>query len=386
MRNQLPTLSLSIHFPWCIQKCPYCDFNSHTVKQGIPEQEYINALLTDLENDLPLVWGRKVNTIFMGGGTPSLFSAQATDQLLSGIRARIPLSSQAEITLEANPGSVENSKLKDFFDVGINRLSLGVQSFHDEQLQLLGRIHDAETAISAVQMAKQAGFENINIDIMFALPNQTLAQAIADVETAISLKPTHISYYQLTIEPNTEFHHHPPSLPNDDLAWEIYMAGRNKLVENKFSQYEVSAYALEKQHSRHNMNYWLFGDYLGIGAGANAKISNANEQTITRYWKHRHPKDYLSMKNNSAITGQNTLQQQEILFEFLMNGLRLTNGFELTTFEQHTGVEKNQLLQMLDQHITNQLVIWDESNNRIKTSDQGQLFLNSILENLLPAD
>ena len=385
MKKQLPPLSLYIHFPWCIQKCPYCDFNSHAVKQGIPESEYIEALLRDLENDLPLVWGRKINTIFMGGGTPSLFSAESMDSLLAGIRARIPLSPNAEITMEANPGSIENERLSGFRETGINRVSIGVQSFNDDQLKQLGRIHNADTAIKAIESAKRAGFDNFNIDLMFALPNQTVEQALSDMETAISLSPTHISYYQLTIEPNTEFYHKPPLLPDDELAWEIFTQGKNKLAANSFQQYEVSAYSLEKHHCRHNTNYWLFGDYLGIGAGAHAKISDANQQTITRYWKHRHPKEYLASKNNSTIAGQRTLKNNELVFEFLMNALRLTNGFDLQTFQKHTGLEREELHDKLAHFISQGLIIWNTDNDTINASEKGQLFLNDILEQCLPA-
>jgi len=384
MKKQLPPLSLYVHFPWCIQKCPYCDFNSHAIKQGIPESEYIEALLRDLENDLPLVWGRKINTIFMGGGTPSLFSPESMDNLLAGIRARIPLSPNAEITMEANPGSIENERLSGFRETGINRVSIGVQSFNDEQLKRLGRIHDADTAIKAIESAKRAGFDNFNIDLMFALPKQTVEQAMSDIETALLLSPSHISYYQLTIEPNTEFHHKPPQLPDDELAWEIFTQGKNKLAENNFQQYEVSAYSLEKHNCRHNTNYWLFGDYLGIGAGAHAKISDANQQTITRYWKHRHPKEYLASINNSSIAGQRTLKSNELVFEFLMNALRLTNGFDLHTFQKHTGLGREELHNKLAHFINQGLIIWNEDNGSINASEKGQLFLNDILEQCLP--
>ncbi len=388
MKKQLPPLSLYIHFPWCIQKCPYCDFNSHAIKQGIPESEYIEALLRDLENDLPLVWGRKINTIFMGGGTPSLFSPESMDNLLAGIRARIPLSPNAEITMEANPGSIENERLSGFRETGINRVSIGVQSFNDEQLKRLGRIHDADTAINAIESAKRAGFDNFNIDLMFALPKQTVEQAMSDIETALSLSPSHISYYQLTIEPNTEFHHKPPQLPDDELAWEIFTQGKNKLAENNFQQYEVSAYSLEKHNCRHNTNYWLFGDYLGIGAGAHAKISDANQQTITRYWKHRHPKEYLTSTltstGNSAVAGQRTLKSNELVFEFLMNALRLTHGFDLQTFQKHTGLERDELYNKLAHFINQGLIIWNDDQHTISASEKGQLFLNDILEQCLP--
>jgi len=384
MLTQLPPLSLYIHFPWCIQKCPYCDFNSHSIKQDIPESQYIEILLQDLENDLPLVWGRKVNTIFMGGGTPSLFSPEAMETLLAGIRARIPLSPNAEITMEANPGTVENERLAGFRETGINRLSLGIQSFNDQHLKRLGRIHDSAIAINAIEAAKQAGFDNFNLDLMFGLPNQTIKQAVDDVKTALSFSPTHISYYQLTLEPNTEFHHNPPPLPGDEQTWEIYNEGKRLLFENSFQQYEVSAYSQEKHYSRHNKNYWLFGDYLGIGAGAHAKITDGNQQSITRYWKHRHPKDYLSLDNASKIAGKRKLEINELVFEFLLNALRLTEGFQLNTFQTRTGLKADELQKNLEHAVSQGLVIWNNESNQIKTSEKGQLFLNNILENLLP--
>ncbi len=381
----LPPLSLYIHFPWCVQKCPYCDFNSHEIKTGIPEATYIDALLKDLENDLPLIWGRKINTIFMGGGTPSLFSPEAMESLLSGIRARIPVSPNAEITIEANPGTVENEYITGFKAAGINRISFGVQSFNDHTLKKLGRIHNAEAARQAVLKAQQAGFERINIDLMFALPEQTLAQARFDLETALALNPTHLSYYQLTIEPNTAFHHTPPTLPNDDASWEIFQQGKSILKNAGFKQYEVSAYAKDEDNCRHNTNYWLFGDYLGIGAGAHAKITNGAEQSITRYRKHKHPKEYLTNVATSAVAGEQVLTDQELLFEFLMNALRLNEGFNTEIFTQRTGLQLNTLRQQLEPMINKNLIEWDQTTNRVYASEQGKMFLNDVLEQYLPA-
>ncbi|MDH3326134.1 MAG: radical SAM family heme chaperone HemW [Gammaproteobacteria bacterium] len=380
----LPPLSLYIHFPWCIQKCPYCDFNSHEVKNGIPEEIYINALLKDLENDLPLVWGRKINTIFMGGGTPSLFSPEAMDTLLSGIRARIPVSPNAEITIEANPGTVENDYIPGFKQAGINRISFGVQSFDDEILQKLGRIHNAESARHAVKKAQTAGFERINVDLMFALPGQTLKQAKFDLESAIALSPTHISYYQLTIEPNTAFYHNPPTVPNDDASWEIFQQGKSILNDAGFDQYEVSAYATKNDQCRHNTNYWLFGDYLGIGAGAHAKITDGSQQSITRYWKHKHPKEYLSSVEKSAIAGQQNLSDKDLVFEFLMNGLRLNEGFHSEVFCNRTGLNTTALNKQLTPLINEGLIEWNQTSNVIQASEKGKLFLNEILERCLP--
>jgi len=382
--TQLPPLSLYIHFPWCVQKCPYCDFNSHEQKSPLNEINYINTLLNDLENDLPLVWGRKINTIFMGGGTPSLFSPEAIELLLTGIRSRIPLSPNAEITMEANPGTLENERLFGFRESGINRISLGVQSFHDEHLKKLGRIHNSETASNAIDMAKQAKFEKMNIDLMFALPHQTLEQAMLDIKTAISFSPTHISYYQLTIEPNTAFHNNPPPLPNDDLSWNIFEKGQAELNNSEFKQYEVSAYSKPGQACRHNMNYWQFGDYLGIGAGAHAKITDGSQQSITRYWKNKHPKDYLTKKGDTYIAGSRIIDGKELVFEFLLNALRLNEGFNIDTFLHHTGLDENLLAKSLEKPISQNLIHWNSQNNTIKTTDNGRRFLNEVLQQCLP--
>ena len=383
--TQLPPLSLYIHFPWCIQKCPYCDFNSHEQKSTLNEERYINTLLNDLENDLPLVWGRKVSTIFMGGGTPSLFSPKSIETLLAGIRARIPLSPNAEITLEANPGTLENERLYGFKESGINRISLGIQSFHDDHLKKLGRIHNSDTAINAIEMAKNANFERINLDLMFTLPEQTLAQANQDIETAIALSPSHISYYQLTIEPNTAYFKHPPTLPIDETSWDIFENGQQKLKKAGYAQYEISAYAQNKQACQHNINYWEFGDYLGIGAGAHAKISDGSKQSITRYWKHKHPKDYQSQKNNTYIAGSQTLTDNELTFEFLMNALRLNDGFHLETYLTRTGLTKEQLAENITRPLSQELLEWNRQNDNIRTTVKGRNFLNEILQDCLPS-
>ena len=321
----------------------------------------------------------------MGGGTPSLFTPEAMESLLSGIRARIPVSPNAEITIEANPGTVENEYITGFKAAGINRISFGVQSFNDHTLKKLGRIHNAEAARQAVLKAQQAGFERINIDLMFALPEQTLAQARFDLETALALNPTHLSYYQLTIEPNTAFHHTPPTLPNDDASWEIFQQGKSILKNAGFKQYEVSAYAKDEDNCRHNTNYWLFGDYLGIGAGAHAKITNGAEQSITRYRKHKHPKEYLTNVATSAVAGEQVLTDQELLFEFLMNALRLNEGFNTEIFTQRTGLQLNTLRQQLEPMINKNLIEWDQTTNRVYASEQGKMFLNDVLEQYLPA-
>jgi len=386
--TQLPPLSLYIHFPWCVQKCPYCDFNSHEQKSTLAEAEYINQLLNDFENDLPLVWGRKITSIFMGGGTPSLFSPESIETLLAGIRARISVSPSAEITLEANPGTLENERLAGFREAGINRISLGVQSFNDGHLSKLGRIHDSKTAIKAIEMAKGAGFGKLNIDLMFALPNQTIEQAMYDIETAISLNPSHISYYQLTIEPNTAFFNKPPTLPDDDASWDIFESGQRLLSNAGFKQYEVSAYAKQDQQCHHNVNYWQFGDYLGIGAGAHAKITDGSKQTITRYWKYKHPKDYTKVNakgvEKSYIAGSREIDNNELVFEFLMNALRLNEGFNINTYLTHTGLSKELLIKNLQIPMDQKLVHWNKTNDVINTTETGKKFLNEILQQCLP--
>ena len=295
--TSLPPLSLYIHFPWCVQKCPYCDFNSHELKNSLDEKKYINALIDDLEQELPLFWGRSISSIIMGGGTPSLFSPESIDQLKSDLRARLTFSPDIEITLEANQDTVEFEKFKEFNTAGMNLLSIGIQSFSDDKLITLGRIHGRKEAIRADELAHDAGFSSFNLDLMYGLPNQSQQQAIDDIETAIALEPKHISHYQLTIEPNTFFHHQPPVTPDDDALWEMQLACQERLAKNDYAQYEISAYAMDSFQSQHNLNYWQFGDYLGIGAGAHGKLTNAPEQTISRSWKVKQPKEYL---NNAA--------------------------------------------------------------------------------------
>jgi oxygen-independent coproporphyrinogen-3 oxidase len=292
--SRLPPLSLYIHFPWCIQKCPYCDFNSHAVKAGIPEMQYVDALLADLQADLAWLSGpRVISSIFMGGGTPSLFSPAALQRLLLGIKQQVSLQTDCEITLEANPGTFDSAKFQAFRELGINRLSIGIQSFNDKHLKKLGRVHDANEAVNAVKIAAQAGFANLNLDLMFGLPDQNLSDALSDVNTALSLRPTHISFYQLTLEPNTYFYKFPPKLPEDDAIYALQKASQQLLAEHSYQQYEISAYAQPGFQSRHNRNYWQFGDYLGIGAGAHGKISQALPGSIIRTAKPKSPEQYL---------------------------------------------------------------------------------------------
>lgn len=377
--TQLPPLSLYLHFPWCVQKCPYCDFNSHAVKNGIPERDYINALIKDVEQHLPDIWGRSITSIFMGGGTPSLFSPEALDQLMVELRARLNLKPNIEVTLEANPGTVEQGKFKEFRDIGINRLSIGIQSFNNDHLRRLGRIHNRRDAIRAAELAHDAGFDNFNLDLMFGLPTQTIEESLRDIRSAIDLEPAHISHYQLTIEPNTLFHNQPPTLPDDDRCWAMQEQCQTTLAERGYAHYEISAYAKDKQQSQHNLNYWQFGDYLGIGAGAHGKISNAASQSITRHWKQKHPHDYLKInEGESVLAGEKELQPSDLSLEFMMNALRLTDGFETSLFSLHTGLSLETISEQLQRASDKGWLDVDDSY--IKPTQQGRLFLNDLLE------
>ncbi|MDH5327440.1 MAG: radical SAM family heme chaperone HemW [Gammaproteobacteria bacterium] len=380
--STLPPLSLYIHFPWCVQKCPYCDFNSHALGDGVPEQAYVEALLRDLDQDLPLVWGRKVNSIFMGGGTPSLFSAQALEALLSGIRARVALHSNLEVTLEANPGTVEQERFSAYRAIGINRLSIGVQSLSDTHLQSLGRIHNSAEARRAVEAAGRAGFENLNLDLMYGLPQQSVQQALQDLQYAIDLAPTHLSWYQLTLEPNTRFYHDPPSLPGDDVLWQMQESGVALLQHNNFEQYEVSAYAREGKLCRHNLNYWTFGDYLGIGAGAHAKISMGAAQSIKRLSKSRAPKQYMDNAGTPECVTQRQLASEDVVLEFMMNALRLRQGFSIETFTAHTGLDFSLCEAVLSQAQSRGLI--ETKEQHIRTTETGQRFLNDLLQMFMP--
>lgn len=374
----LPPLSLYIHIPWCVRKCPYCDFNSHAVRDELPQQAYIEALLRDLEQDLPRIWGRKIISIFIGGGTPSLFSPEALDQLMSGLRARLNLLPEAEVTLEANPGTLEAGKFTEYRSLGINRLSIGVQSFHDDSLQRLGRIHGRHEALKAAEAAHEAGFENFNLDLMFGLPGQSPAMAQEDMATAIDLEPGHISYYQLTLEPNTLFHNQPPVLPGDELIWEIQQQGQQQLFEAGYGQYEVSAYAREGRRCRHNLNYWEFGDYLGVGAGAHGKITDASQQNITRLSKLKQPADYMSKSGApEVISSERVLSRDEVGLEFMMNALRLTEGFETSLFATHTGQAISLVQDTLNKAVQKGLIEWDVKS--IRPTDQGRLYLDDLI-------
>ncbi|WNW12333.1 radical SAM family heme chaperone HemW [Pseudomonas sp. DTU_2021_1001937_2_SI_NGA_ILE_001] len=375
----LPPLSLYIHIPWCVRKCPYCDFNSHASSPVLPEQEYVDALLADLDQDLPHVHGRELRSIFFGGGTPSLFSAEALGRLLKGVEQRIRFARDIEITLEANPGTFEQAKFSAYRGLGINRLSIGIQSFQGSKLEALGRIHNGDEAIRAADMARQAGFDNFNLDLMHGLPDQTLDDALADLRQAIALQPTHLSWYQLTLEPNTVFWNQPPVLPEDDTLWDIQEAGQQLLAEHSYAQYEVSAYAQPGREARHNLNYWSFGDFIGIGAGAHGKLSHPDGR-IVRTWKTRLPKDYLNPAKPFQA-GQKLLPLDEMPFEFLMNALRLTNGVEAALFAERTGLSLDSLAAGREQAEKRGLLQADPQ--RLVATPQGQLFLNDLLQYFL---
>jgi len=379
MLSPFPTLALYIHIPWCGRKCPYCDFNSHTSHDTIPEQRYVDALLRDFDRNQPLIKDRSISSIFFGGGTPSLFSASAIDAIMAHVTHRAPTSKQLEVTLEANPNSAEADKFEAFRSAGINRLSIGIQSFNDQLLQRLGRIHSGKEAQDAVTAAITAGFDNFNLDLMFALPGQSTQMAVKDIQTAINLQPTHISHYQLTIEPNTLFYSRPPSLPEHDNSWEIQTACQSLLNSHNYAQYEISAYAKPEHTCRHNINYWQFGDYLGIGAGAHSKITDLRNHTIRRLQNIKHPQHYMEAKNPSVNPGaHHKIMDTELPLEFLMNTLRLRNGFELCLFPQMTNLPLSTLEPTLSELIAEGLLI--KNNTRIHCTDSGWRFLDTILE------
>ena len=377
-----PPLALYIHIPWCVRKCPYCDFNSHNAPSAIPQREYIDALLADLDQDLPLVGGREVVSIFFGGGTPSLFSAENIARILDGVAARLTLQPGLEITLETNPGTVEHDSFAGYKRAGINRISFGVQSFDDAALQRLGRIHDAAQAEIAIKSAQDAGITNLNLDLMYALPEQTLAQALLDVEKGILLQTPHFSHYQLTLEPNTVFAAKPPPLPDHDSAWDMQEACQARLAEAGFAHYEVSAYAKPGQECRHNQNYWRFGDYLGIGAGAHGKLSQADGE-IRRRWKVKHPVAYLChAATPQRLGGDDIVAADQLPFEFMLNALRLTGGFTLNEFTAHTGLPLTAIqAQLGDAGARGWLTI---ENDWLRPTDLGQRFLNDVMQLFLP--
>ena len=378
--HENPPLSLYIHLPWCVKKCPYCDFNSHEFnKSEIDEDAYIDSLISDLETELPRIWGRTITSVFIGGGTPSLFSVDSIDKLMSSIRARLNIHSGIEITLEANPGTAEAEKFLGYKEAGINRLSIGVQSFNDNNLKALGRIHDSDEAIKAIKLAKEAGFENFNIDLMFGLPDQTIKDAIYDLECAVEQEPKHISWYQLTIEPNTVFYSKPPKIPTDDETWLMQEQGQMYLQKQGYKQYEVSAYAKDKYVALHNINYWEFGDYLGIGAGAHGKITNVAEGKIERFTRHKIPKRYMELASSeSVITETRALKRDDLPLEFMMNAFRLKEGVEANLFLERTGLTMKKIEKELQYAVDRKLIEWQL--NRLKPTKVGQRYLNELLE------
>ena len=379
----LPPLALYIHFPWCEKKCPYCDFNSHQVKdgvQGFDEERYIKALITDLETELPRIWGRQVHSIFIGGGTPSLLSPTGMNDLLSAIRARVNLEPGAEITMEANPGSVEADKFTAFAKSGINRVSLGIQSFQDEQLKALGRIHNGEEAKQAIAIAVE-NFKSVNIDLMYGLPNQSLAAAKADIEIALSFKTPHLSLYNLTLEPNTYFANFPPKLPSEDEIDAIFEQNLELLTAAGYKRYEVSAYAKKDQECKHNLNYWRFGDYIGIGAGAHGKISFPDK--VTRQVRERHPETYMQAMESkgNALIESREVSAKDLPFEFMLNTLRLTNGVETKTFSERTGLPLHVISKGLEEASKKGLL--DDNPTALKATALGLRYLNNLQEMFL---
>ncbi len=379
-RLGLPPLAAYVHIPWCVRKCPYCDFNSHAAGASLPEDAYVDALLTDLDADLEQIQSRRLTSIFFGGGTPSLFSASALARILDGMRQRVGFAEDIEITLEANPGTFEQAKFRDYRSLGINRLSIGVQSFQPAKLKALGRIHDGDEAIRAADMARAAGFDNFNLDLMHGLPEQSLEDALSDLRIAIAQQPTHLSWYQLTVEPNTEFWNKPPRLPEDETLWDIQEAGQALLAEHGYRQYETSAYAQPGRQARHNLNYWTFGDFLGLGAGAHGKWTAADGE-IDRHWKTRLHKDYLD-PNKRFRAGHKQLAQDELPFEFLMNVLRLTDGVPSLMFTQRTGLSLDLLA--AGRRDAEARGLLEPDPQRLVATAKGQLFLNDLLQLFLP--
>lgn len=377
---QLPPLSLYIHIPWCIRKCPYCDFNSHTTEL-IPEQDYIKALQQDLISELEGGEQRPLQSIFIGGGTPSLFSAESIAQILFFTRQHLDFAENIEITLEVNPGSAEQEKFYGYRRAGVNRLSIGIQSFNETHLQALGRVHNQQEALCAAASARQAGFDNFNLDLMHGLPQQTREQALEDLHQAIALQPSHLSWYQLTIEPNTAFYSAPPQLPADDQLADIQSAGEQRLAASGFEQYEVSAYSQLGSQSRHNLNYWLFGDYIGIGAGAHGKITGHNSGQLQRNWKTRTPKDYINAQGK-RLAGSRVLGSDELALEFMMNTLRLSQGFDLALFSQRTGLDNSAIEAPLAKLCADGLLqrsVNQAGSDAVCPTPLGRRFLNDML-------
>ena len=382
-RTTLPPLALYIHIPWCVRKCPYCDFNSHAASGDIPQDSYITALIADLGQDLHYLMDRRIGSVFIGGGTPSLFSAASLDRLLSQVRREVPLMPDCEITVEANPGAIEAGRFSDLRQIGVNRLSIGVQSFNDVLLERIGRVHGAKHAIAAVHSATAAGFENINLDVMYGLPGQTMREARCDIETATALQPSHISHYQLTIEPNTSFHRYPPTLPKEDAMWIMQNRCQERLAKAGFEHYEVSAFARHGMRCNHNVNYWSFGDYLGIGAGAHSKLTDPTHRLIKRIVKQKHPRQYLGcIESSDFVMSEVLVSREEIPLEFMLNALRLKDGFSIRQYETTTGMPIDAIEDCL--HQAEQRGLLARTSSTIRPTALGQRFLNELLLMFFP--
>jgi len=378
-------LALYVHMPWCVKKCPYCDFNSHGLRGEPPYADYIDALLADLDGDIADVGealhGRPIASVFFGGGTPSLFAPGHIARFLDGAHARLDFAGDCEITLETNPGTVEHGRFDGYLAAGVNRLSFGVQSFDDAKLRRLGRIHSAAEAEQAVKQARDAGYDNVNVDLMYALPEQTLAGALADIERAVALGPAHISHYQLTLEPNTAFHAKPPPLPDEDSAWDMQEACQARLAAAGYAQYEVSAYARPERRCRHNLNYWQFGDYLGIGAGAHGKLTDGTGR-VHRRWKRRHPRTYLSAADHPARTdGTQVVAADQLPFEYMLNALRLIDGVPMSDFAARTHLDDDAIAEALARCRANQWI--EPGSTRLRTTPLGQRFLNDVISTFM---
>lgn len=380
-----PPTSLYVHIPWCVRKCPYCDFNSHESASPLPQREYVDCLLQDLEAELRLAPVDTLTSIFIGGGTPSLFQPESIERLLTGIRARTSVAADAEITLEANPGTLERQRFAEFHAAGVNRVSIGVQSFNDDALQRLGRIHGRADAIRAAEQAHAAGFRTFNLDLMYALPGQRVEQALADLRTAMDLEPPHLSWYQLTIEPNTWFHHHPPALPDDDDAWHMQERGQDTLASAGYAQYEISAYARAGHPCRHNLNYWQFGDYIGIGAGAHGKRTLTAENAIERRRKQRNPVRYLeAVAAGDGLSGAERLSERDAVLEVMLNGLRLREGVGIELIQQRSGLSLEWFREGIERAQQHGL-LRQEAQQLLATS-RGRQYLNDLLALFLPDD
>lgn len=376
----LPPLVVYVHLPWCVRKCPYCDFNSHAAPRALPEDAYVEALLEDLRADLDFAAGRRAESVFIGGGTPSLFRPEAIARLLAGIRAELPLAPGAEITLEANPGTIERGRFEGYAEAGVNRVSLGAQSFAARQLEALGRIHSPADTASAVAELRRAGIANLNLDLMYALPGQDLAGALEDVERALALEPDHLSHYQLTLEPGTPFHRRPPPLPDDDLALDMQLACQARIAAAGLAQYEISAYARPGRRCRHNLAYWRFEDYLGLGAGAHGKATTSGG--VVRTERPRSPREYLAQRRAAAAGTRRAVSAAELPFEFMLNALRLVEGFSLADFEQGTGLPAATVLPVLETLERRGLI--ERAGDRLKPSPLGFRFLNDLQSAFLP--